>query len=153
METTQNEHLPSTSWKYRPRAFTYETYLQNKNTSTLDVLKKRSFSFHEQIVLRSPSIQRSTTHHLREETDKIFVNLEELTPSSSCTYHFKDFLKNATPETINKIQNDRPSVKNRDLSFLTTSDTNENKYYECSRTVVTWRNGRRGSNSGRDFFN
>ena len=91
--------------------------------------------------------------------EKTLTKVEKLKPSSSCSYsYFGEMSKNASSQNSNEIEVSfsddirKASIHNLDIHSSSKSDQLENKGYEASSMVVTWRSGRRGSNAGMYYY-
>lgn len=165
LSTNQDDSNPTTTWKQRRRASTYnEAYLQRANTIAITKIeRKRSFSFHETTVLRK------TSSKLNNEDDKnnyskkkINKNDYSLPPPCTCPYFGES--SNQLPSTSSDVvivSSDNSKSIGRHIycgvggGGLSRNKKNDSiKSYDGASSVVTWRGGRRGSSIGKfNYYN
>ncbi|XP_044013168.1 5-hydroxytryptamine receptor 2A-like isoform X2 [Aphidius gifuensis] len=139
LSTNQDESNPTTPWRQRRRASTYnETYLQRANTissPSQKIDRKRSFSFHETTILNNDKKK------LTNDSDK--KNNYSLPPPCTCPY----FGESSTKLIKNNKKTDIVILTSEKITVNNCDELNAKKN-DVSNSVVTWRGTRRGSSIG-----
>lgn len=152
--STRDEAGPSTTWKHRRRASTFnEAHLERVEPTSPKAPRKRSFSFNEQL-----SAQGSPSSSAQSERSAKANNNNAMTPPPppcTCPY-FGESSKKQPPQQQPGSDTLRPTTaRNIEASGVAVGRPRLERGGDAtaaSSSIVTWRGGRRGSSLGKSHF-